>query len=63
MTRAKDRLVLTHVEERNGRPSEGHRFLDEMGIVPSQAHVSSPDATSAIARAAGDRVGAENVLF
>ena len=34
MTRAKDRLVMTHVEERKGRPTEGHRFLDEMGIVP-----------------------------
>jgi hypothetical protein len=55
MTRAKDRLVLTHVEERNGRPSEGHRFLDEMGIVPSRAHVWSPDATSGIARGATDR--------
>jgi superfamily I DNA/RNA helicase len=32
MTRAKDRLVLTHVEERNGRPGGGHRFLDEMGL-------------------------------
>jgi superfamily I DNA/RNA helicase/DNA polymerase III epsilon subunit-like protein len=33
MTRAKDRLVLTHVDERNGKPGEGHRFLDEMGLV------------------------------
>ncbi|MEO8562257.1 MAG: UvrD-helicase domain-containing protein [bacterium] len=32
MTRAKDRLVMTHVEERGGRPSQGHRFLDEMGL-------------------------------
>jgi superfamily I DNA/RNA helicase/DNA polymerase III epsilon subunit-like protein len=36
MTRAKDRLVLTHTEERNGRPSEGHRFMDEMGLVPTR---------------------------
>ncbi|MEO6529265.1 MAG: UvrD-helicase domain-containing protein [Gemmatimonadaceae bacterium] len=36
MTRAKDRLVLTHVEERGGRPSEGHRFMDEMGIVAAR---------------------------
>ena len=35
MTRAKDRLVLTHAESRNGRPGGGHRFLDEMGIVPT----------------------------
>jgi DNA helicase-2/ATP-dependent DNA helicase PcrA len=32
MTRAKDRLVLTYAEERNGRPGGGHRFLDEMGL-------------------------------
>jgi superfamily I DNA/RNA helicase len=35
MTRAKDRLVLTHAHDRAGRPGEGHRFLDEMGIAPS----------------------------
>jgi DNA helicase-2/ATP-dependent DNA helicase PcrA len=35
MTRAKDRLVLTHARERAGRPGAGHRFLDEMGIAPS----------------------------
>jgi superfamily I DNA/RNA helicase len=35
MTRAKDRLVLTHARERGGRPGGGHRFLDEMGIVPT----------------------------
>jgi hypothetical protein len=40
ITRAKDRLVMTHVRERNGRPSEGHRFMDEMGIAPSR-----PDAS------------------
>ncbi|MGE0553676.1 MAG: UvrD-helicase domain-containing protein [Gemmatimonadales bacterium] len=34
MTRARDRLVLTRVEARSGRPTGGHRFLDEMGIVP-----------------------------
>ncbi len=34
MTRAKDRLVLTRVEARNGRVTGGHRFLDEMGLVP-----------------------------
>jgi superfamily I DNA/RNA helicase len=32
MTRAKDRLVLTYCESRNGRPGGGHRFLDEMGL-------------------------------
>ena len=38
MTRAKDRLVLTRVEARNGDPTGGHRFVDEMGLrlqVPS----------------------------
>jgi DNA helicase-2/ATP-dependent DNA helicase PcrA len=34
MTRAKDRIVLTHTQSRAGRPSGGHRFLDEMGLVP-----------------------------
>ena len=34
MTRAKDRLVLTHAAARGGRPMGGHRFLDEMGLVP-----------------------------
>jgi superfamily I DNA/RNA helicase len=33
MTRAKDRLVLTHVDARNGKPTGGHRFVDEMGLV------------------------------
>jgi ATP-dependent DNA helicase UvrD/PcrA len=35
MTRARDRLVLTRVLERNGTPGGGNRFLDEMGLVPS----------------------------
>ena len=36
MTRAKDRLVLTRTEARNGQPTGGHRFLDEMGLVPER---------------------------
>ncbi|HEU4722366.1 MAG TPA: UvrD-helicase domain-containing protein [Gemmatimonadaceae bacterium] len=36
MTRAKDRLVLTHVRERGERAGGGHRFLDEMGLVPDE---------------------------
>jgi DNA polymerase III epsilon subunit-like protein len=35
MTRARDRLVLTRVERRNGREAGGNRFLDEMGLVPA----------------------------
>lgn len=35
MTRAQDRLVLTHTESRLGKPGGGHRFLDEMGLTPS----------------------------
>jgi DNA polymerase III epsilon subunit-like protein len=35
MTRAKDRLVLTHVAERGGKLTGGHRFLDEMGLAPT----------------------------
>ncbi len=34
MTRTKDRLILTRVEARGGKPTGGHRFLDEMGLVP-----------------------------
>jgi hypothetical protein len=32
MTRAMDRLVLTRVDVRNGRPTGGMRFLKEMGL-------------------------------
>jgi len=35
MTRAKDRLVLTHSELRKGEAMGGHRFLDEMGLRPA----------------------------
>ena len=34
MTRTKDRLVLTRVDERNEKPTGGNRFLDEMGLTP-----------------------------
>ncbi|MFN2637456.1 MAG: UvrD-helicase domain-containing protein [Gemmatimonadaceae bacterium] len=34
MTRAKDRLVMTRVKSRAGKPTGGHQFLDEMGLVP-----------------------------
>jgi ATP-dependent DNA helicase UvrD/PcrA len=37
MTRAKDRLVLTRVAARSGRPTGGHRFLDEMQLKPTTA--------------------------
>jgi superfamily I DNA/RNA helicase len=32
MTRAEERLVLTRVATRLGKPTGGHRFLDEMGL-------------------------------
>ena len=32
MTRACERLVLTRVERRNGKPAGGNTFLDEMGL-------------------------------
>lgn len=32
MTRARDRLVLTRSEVRNGKPSGGERFLEEIGL-------------------------------
>jgi DNA polymerase III epsilon subunit family exonuclease len=34
MTRTQDRLVLTCTSTRSGKPSRGHQFLDEMGLVP-----------------------------
>ena len=34
MTRTKDRLVMTRVKSRGEKPTGGHRFLDEMGIIP-----------------------------
>ena len=34
MTRTIDRLVLTRAAAREGKPTGGHRFLDEMGLVP-----------------------------
>ena len=34
MTRTKDRLVMTRVETRGGKPTGGYQFLDEMSLVP-----------------------------
>ena len=34
MTRTVDRLVLTRVASRGGKPTGGHRFLDEMSLAP-----------------------------
>ncbi|MFI5311449.1 MAG: UvrD-helicase domain-containing protein [Gemmatimonadales bacterium] len=34
MTRTIDRLVMTCATERGGKPTGGHRFLDEMGLEP-----------------------------
>ncbi|HUQ46781.1 MAG TPA: UvrD-helicase domain-containing protein [Gemmatimonadaceae bacterium] len=34
MTRTKERLVLTRVDERNEKPTGGNRFLDEMHLLP-----------------------------
>ena len=36
MTRARDRLVLTRVDQRFGRPAGGSRFLEEMGLAPAR---------------------------
>ena len=36
MTRAKDRLVLSRAAVRRGNQTGGHRFLDEMGLVPAR---------------------------
>ena len=35
MTRTEHRLVMTRVVERGGKPTGGHRFLDEMELVPT----------------------------
>src|SRR5262249_40525458 len=37
MTRAKDRLCLTHCRHRNGRPTGETLFLTEMGLFDSSA--------------------------
>jgi DNA helicase-2/ATP-dependent DNA helicase PcrA len=37
MTRTKDRLVLTRAATRAGKPTRGHRFLDEMGLTSTLA--------------------------
>lgn len=37
MTRTVDRLTLTRVESRAGKPTGGHRFLTEMGLQPMAA--------------------------
>jgi superfamily I DNA/RNA helicase/inhibitor of KinA sporulation pathway (predicted exonuclease) len=34
MTRAEDRLVMTRVARREGEPTGGYQFLDEMGLKP-----------------------------
>ena len=34
MTRAKDRLVLSRSAVRRGNQTGGHRFLDEMALIP-----------------------------
>lgn len=34
MTRAMDRLVMTRVDVRGGRPAGGSKFLEEMGVTP-----------------------------
>jgi superfamily I DNA/RNA helicase len=36
MTRAEDRLVLTRADQRDGSPSGGSRFLNEMGLDPTR---------------------------
>jgi superfamily I DNA/RNA helicase/DNA polymerase III epsilon subunit-like protein len=41
MTRTKDRLVLTRVENRAGKPTRGHQFLDEMGLMPKMPEIIS----------------------
>jgi superfamily I DNA/RNA helicase len=42
MTRAKDRLVLTSVERRDGRPCGGTLFLGEAGLTPGSSSSAAP---------------------
>jgi DNA helicase-2/ATP-dependent DNA helicase PcrA len=37
MTRARDRLVMTRVDTREGKPTGGRRFLEEMGLAGAPA--------------------------
>jgi superfamily I DNA/RNA helicase/DNA polymerase III epsilon subunit-like protein len=43
MTRARERLVMTRVLQRGGRPTGGAQFLEEMGLIPE---TTSPSAVS-----------------
>ena len=36
MTRTIDRLTLTRVDQRAGKPAGGNQFLDEMGLVATR---------------------------
>jgi len=36
ITRTKDRLIFTRVAERGGKPGGGHRFLEEMELIPAR---------------------------
>lgn len=48
MTRARDRLVLTRAEIRNGRPSGGRMFLDEMGLEEAREGETATPAAPAV---------------
>jgi DNA helicase-2/ATP-dependent DNA helicase PcrA len=41
MTRTKDRLVLTRVAARAGKPTRGTQFLNEMGLMPAMPDILS----------------------
>jgi DNA polymerase III epsilon subunit family exonuclease len=48
MTRAKDRLTLTCCRERQGRPSGGTRFIEEMGVAVVSAGAENARADKAV---------------
>jgi superfamily I DNA/RNA helicase len=55
MTRAKERLVMTRVVQRGGRPTGGSQFLEEMGLSPaSQVGVTSSVRSGASNRSTSD---------
>ena len=41
MTRTKARLVMTRVETRGEKTTGGHRFLDEMGLIPQSRDIKT----------------------
>jgi superfamily I DNA/RNA helicase len=50
MTRTIDRLVLTRTAMRGGKPTGGHQFLDEMGVLPTSGDESAVFVQAGVVR-------------